>query len=55
MKFLTYIIILFLPLNCIAVTWKKFGQNQMGYSYVDVDNIQKINNVVFPSLSYLNT
>tara|TARA_S200000501_G_C20466133_1_gene587300 strand:+ start:179 stop:565 length:387 start_codon:yes stop_codon:yes gene_type:complete len=47
MKLLTYIIILFYPLNCIAVSWKKFGQNQMGNSYVDVDNIQKINNVVY--------
>ncbi len=47
MRLIIYITILFYSANCFGITWKKFGQNQMGYSYVDVDNIQKINNVVY--------
>ena len=47
MRYIFSIIILFYSLNCLAVNWKKFGQNPMGYSYVDVDNIKKINNVVY--------
>ena len=46
MKQILPFIILFYSTNCLAVSWKSFGNNSMGYSYVDVDSINKRNNIV---------
>jgi hypothetical protein len=47
MKIIIFSVLLIFSINGFAVNWKKFGENSMGYSYVDVDNIKKLNNVVY--------
>ena len=47
MKSIIFSICLLFSIEGLAVTWKKFNENSMGDSCVDVDSIQKRNNVVY--------
>ncbi len=47
MKSIIFTILILSSLNAFAVSWKKFSENRMGNSYVDVDSIKKRNNVVY--------
>ena len=49
MKFIAFSILLLFSINGFALNWKKFYENPMGDSYVDIDNITKRNNVVYYS------
>ena len=57
MKTLIFSTLLLITINGFAFNWKKFYENPMGESYVDIDNISKRNNVVYYSrlFDYLQT
>tara|TARA_B100000579_G_C22201568_1_gene563165 strand:+ start:162 stop:548 length:387 start_codon:yes stop_codon:yes gene_type:complete len=49
MKIFLFSILLLFTINGFALNWKKFYENPMGESYVDIDNISKRNNIVYYS------
>ncbi len=47
MKYIIFSVLCLISINVFAVSWKKVNENPTGDSYVDVDSLNKLNNIVY--------